>query len=106
LHASKVTGFFRSARLLEDYIGRKDDKEKSTASLRKFMVDNFAQDYYDETIYTVIKSLNAEKAVFTSDSAKAVIGNIIEDDGPVVPGLLMEDLEKIQRINPWWRVWL
>jgi hypothetical protein len=59
LKASKISGFMRSASLLQQYIQRRD---KST--LKKGAIDTFAEDYLDESAYGINKTLTDEVKVF------------------------------------------
>lgn len=81
LRSSKLSGFMRSARMLEEYLGQK-------TSTRKQIIENFAEDHYEESIYAIIKSLTAERDVFTSKGMGELYAR------------LRADLTKISRINP------
>ncbi|MFT3996127.1 MAG: hypothetical protein QM667_01875 [Asticcacaulis sp.] len=81
LRSSKLSGFMRSARMLEEYLGQK-------TSTKKQIVENFAEDHYEESIYAIIKSLTAERDVFTSKGMGELYAR------------LRGDLTKISRINP------
>lgn len=82
LKASKIAGFMRSTRLLEEYINR-----ANANSAKKLIADSFAEDYFDEMAYNISRSLLAEKELFNSS------------DTQKIRDLLVQDLKKIRDLN-------
>ena len=59
LRGSKMTGFMRSVKLLENYLTL-----RTARTFRSMVVDSFAEDYFETTVYEIITSLEAETKCF------------------------------------------
>ncbi|MFT4075026.1 MAG: hypothetical protein QM647_05780 [Asticcacaulis sp.] len=83
LRSSKITGFMRSIKMLETYLTR-----KAQSTLKSQVIESFTDDYFEETIYGIITSLEGEVKSF---EAMAPILDKLEDD-----------LDKIKQQNERW----
>lgn len=62
LKTSKVSGFMRSTKMLEEYI-----TQRHASPFKKGVVDTFAEDYFEENAYNIMNTLRGEKAIFVDN---------------------------------------
>jgi hypothetical protein len=62
LKTSKVSGFMRSTKMLEEYI-----TQRHASPFKKSRVDTFAEDYFEENAYNIMSTLKSEKAIFEAN---------------------------------------
>ncbi|GGZ24747.1 hypothetical protein [Asticcacaulis endophyticus] len=62
LKTSKVSGFMRSTKMLEEYI-----TQRHASPFKKGVVDTFAEDYFEENAYNIRGTLKGEKDIFDAN---------------------------------------
>ncbi|WAC47189.1 hypothetical protein OVA03_10770 [Asticcacaulis sp. SL142] len=67
LKTSKVSGFMRSTKMLEEYI-----TQRHNSSVKKVITDAFAEDYFDENAYNIYVNLSSERSIFIEPDGKDV----------------------------------